>query len=72
MLLLTSLSLVIQLPKLVQDNGKSQKVTGAISEMASEIYPLSISSIPFITAINLIIVFLMLHEVSSPKIGEWQ
>lgn len=27
MLLLTSLSLVIQLPKLVEDNGKSQKAT---------------------------------------------
>lgn len=72
MLLLTSLSLVIQLAKLVQDNGKSQKVTGAISEMASEIYPLSISSIPFITVINLIMVLSMLHKVSSPKIGEWQ
>lgn len=71
MLLLTSLSLVIQLAKLVQDNGKSQKVTGAISEMASEIYPLSISSIRFITVINLM-VFSMLHEVSSPKLGEWQ
>lgn len=72
MLLLTSLSLVIQLAKLVQDNGKSQKVTGAISEMALEIYPLSISSIPFITVINLIMVLSMLHKVSSPKIGEWQ
>jgi len=40
--------------------------------MASEIYPVSISSISFITVINIIMVYSILHEVSSPKIGERQ
>lgn len=64
MLLLTSLILVIPLPKLLQGNGKQ---LGANSEMASEIYPLSISSISFITVNNIIIVFSILHEVIFQK-----
>lgn len=72
MLLLTSLGLVMRLTKLARDKGKNQKANGAISEKASGISPLPVSSVSFITVINSTIVLSILPEVSSPKIGERQ
>lgn len=49
MLLLTSLSRVMRLTKLARDKGKRRKAKGAISEEASGIHPLPISSVSFIS-----------------------